>query len=119
MNVAQRIRKNRADEIANICSLTGNGWLVLQPVLFHVFDSVFGETVCPEKVASSTFSVELVLRPPSPFILSPRRGNNFRLFPVLRMSIRPIQLYEFSKERRTILPLLGERAGVGTGHRHR
>jgi hypothetical protein len=52
------------------------------------------------------------LRPPSPFILSPRRGNRFRLFPVLRMSVRPIPSYRISKERRTILPLLGERAGV-------
>ena len=52
------------------------------------------------------------------------------MFLVLRMSIRPIQSYKFSKERRTILPLLsafafgfgaiaskrsedgGERAGV-------
>jgi hypothetical protein len=28
------------------------------------------------------------------------------------MSVRPIQSYKFSKERRTILPLLGERAGA-------
>jgi hypothetical protein len=56
------------------------------------------------------------LRPPSPFILSPpsslrfdaiapkpkakadRRGNSIRLFLVLRMSVRPIQSYKFSKE---------------------
>jgi hypothetical protein len=31
--------------------LTVNGRLVLQPILFHVFDFAFGETVCPEKVA--------------------------------------------------------------------
>jgi hypothetical protein len=30
--------------------LTVNGRLVLQPVPFHVFDSAFGQTVCPEKV---------------------------------------------------------------------
>ena len=52
------------------------------------------------------------LRPPSPFILSPRRGNRLRWFPVLRMSVRPIPSYIFSKARRTILPLLGERAGA-------
>jgi hypothetical protein len=46
------------------------------------------------------------LRPPSPFILSPQRGNSFRLFLVLRMSVRPIQSYKFSKQRRTIPPLL-------------
>jgi len=28
------------------------------------------------------------------------------------MSVRPIQPYKFSKERRTILPLLGERTGA-------
>jgi len=49
-----------------------------------------------------------------PHLLSspPRRGNSFRLLLVLRMSVRPSQSDEFSKERRTILPLLGERAGV-------
>jgi hypothetical protein len=52
------------------------------------------------------------LRPPSPFILSPRRGDGFRWFPVLRMNVRPIQSYKFSEERRTLPPLLGERAGV-------
>src|SRR5208283_5536349 len=52
------------------------------------------------------------LRSPAPFILSPGRGNSFRWFLVLRISVRPIQLETFSKERRTILPLLGERAGV-------
>jgi len=52
------------------------------------------------------------LRPPSPFILSPRRGNSIRLFLVFPMSVRPFQSYKFSKERRTNHPLLGERAGV-------
>jgi hypothetical protein len=52
------------------------------------------------------------LRPPSPFILSPGRGNGFRWCLVVRMSVRLIQSYKFSKERRTILPLLGVRADV-------
>jgi hypothetical protein len=39
-------------------------------------------------------------------------GFLIRLFLDLRMSVRPIPSYEFLKERRTILPLLGERAGA-------
>jgi len=36
---------------AQLCQsgLTVNGRLVLQPILFHFFDSAFGRTVCPEK----------------------------------------------------------------------
>jgi hypothetical protein len=52
------------------------------------------------------------LRPPSPFILSPRRENRFRLFLVLWISARPVPSYQFSKARGTIPPLLGETAGV-------
>jgi hypothetical protein len=44
--------------------------------------------------------------------LSPGRGNSFRLFLVMRMSVRPIRSHKYSNGRRTILPLLGERVGV-------
>jgi hypothetical protein len=64
------------------------------------------------KMLPRRFQWDEYLRPPSPFILSLRRGNSFRLFLVSRMSVRPIQSYKFSKERRTVLPLLGERAGA-------
>jgi len=46
-----------------------NGRLVLQPVLFHVFDFAFGETVCPEKVAresgAEATAVQTLPRPPN------------------------------------------------------
>ena len=71
-----------------------------------------------------------VLRPPSPFILSPpsslrfdaiapkpkakadRRGNGCWPVLVLRMTVRQNQSHECSRRRRTILPLLG---GEGRG----
>ena len=53
-----------------------------------------------------------VLRPPSPFILSPGRGNGCWTFLVWRMAVRQIQSREFSERRRTILLLLGEKAGM-------
>src|SRR5208282_211787 len=53
-----------------------------------------------------------------PHLLSspPRRGNSFRLLLVLRMSVRPSQSDKFSKERRTILPLLGGEGREGGCH---
>src|SRR5450759_4534956 len=53
-----------------------------------------------------------VLRSPSPFILSPRRGNGCWPVLVLRMTVRQNQSHECSRRRRTILPLLG---GEGRG----
>jgi hypothetical protein len=50
----------------------------------------------------------LFLRSPSPFFLSPRRGNGCWPVLVLRMSVRQIQSREISRGRRTILLLLGE-----------
>jgi hypothetical protein len=53
-----------------------------------------------------------VLRSPSPFILSPRRGNGWWTFLVWRLTVRQIQSREFSRSRRKILLLLGEKAGM-------
>ena len=41
--------------------------------------------------------MNFVLRPPSPFILSPRRGNSGGRFLVWRMAVRQIQSREFPK----------------------
>jgi hypothetical protein len=43
---------------------------------------------------------------------SPRRRNSCTAFLVMRMTVRQIQSREFSKRRRTILLLLGEKAGM-------
>jgi len=43
---------------------------------------------------------------------SPRRRNSCTAFLVMRMAVRQIQSREFSKRRRTILLLLGEKAGM-------
>ena len=74
-----------------------------------------------------------VLRSPSPFILSPpssprfdaitpkpeakadRRGNSRWPILVLRMIVRQIQSHEFPSRWRTILLLLGEKAGLREG----
>jgi hypothetical protein len=58
---------------------------------------------------------KFVLRPPSPFILSPRRGNSRSPVLALRMMVRPIPSREFSRRRRTILLLRGEKAGMRDG----
>jgi hypothetical protein len=74
-----------------------------------------------------------ILRPPSPFILSPpsllrfdaitpkpkakadRRGNGCWPIPILRVIVRQIQSHELSSRRRMILLLLGEKAGLREG----
>ncbi len=53
-----------------------------------------------------------VLRPPLPFILSPRRGNHNWPVLVLRLGVRQIPARGFSWRRRTMLLLLGEKAGM-------
>ena len=54
----------------------------------------------------------LVERSPSPVSSPPRRGFHQSHFLVLRMTVRPIPSLEISKTRRTILLLLGEKAGM-------
>ena len=53
-----------------------------------------------------------VLRPPSSWPSPPGRRNGGGTFLVLRRRVRPIQSREFSEKRRTILLLLGEKAGM-------
>src|ERR1035437_2119422 len=54
----------------------------------------------------------MILRPPSSWPSPPRRRNGGGTFLVLRMRVRQIQPHEFSEKRRTILLLLGEKAGM-------
>jgi hypothetical protein len=100
--------------------LTDNGCPVVQSIRSRRFmaASVFRVEVSVQHTFETEFRLPRrfqwneYLRPPSPFILSPRRGNRYRLFLALRMGVRPNPSYKFSKEQRTILPLLGERAGA-------
>jgi hypothetical protein len=53
-----------------------------------------------------------VLRPPSPFILSPEERKSLSVDSGFANERPQIQLRVFSKERQTILLLLGEKAGM-------
>ena len=46
------------------------------------------------------------------FFLSPKKRKSHSIVSGFAESIRPVQSNKFSRERRTILPLLGERAGA-------
>ena len=56
--------------------------------------------------------MNFVFTPALNLTFSPRRRNSHRTFLTLRMTVLQIQSHEFLRRRRTIPPLLGERAGA-------